>query len=187
MPPPKTSLFVWPACDAKCVHLTCKNLEKDKNAFDCSEITPCSSTDSDSQDSFFQYDMEASERSIDNGSQTYHTSSSKLDYLDSVSPNGAENNEASAPLTPTAHQTARERVRREPSELNCSGGALHQHLIMMYFEGRWLDLVPLDAVEEDDRDPLSSLDIQVFMLSSFSSLLTSFDLPISCPLPALNI
>ena len=36
----------------------------------------------------------------------------------------------------------------------------------MYLEGRWLDLRLLDAVEEDDSDPLSSLDIQVSSLSS---------------------
>lgn len=35
------------------------------------------------------------------------------------------------------------------------------HIISMYFEGRWLDLSPLEPVEENTGDPLGSLDIQV--------------------------
>ena len=34
-------------------------------------------------------------------------------------------------------------------------------IIRMYFQGRWLDLVPLDAINEREEDPLGSLDIQV--------------------------
>ena len=35
------------------------------------------------------------------------------------------------------------------------------HIISMYFEGRWLDLSPIEAVEDDAADPLNSLNIQV--------------------------
>ena len=35
------------------------------------------------------------------------------------------------------------------------------HTITMYFEGRWLDLIPLEVVEEKEGDPLGSLDVQV--------------------------
>lgn len=35
------------------------------------------------------------------------------------------------------------------------------HIISMYFEGRWLDLSPIEAVEDNAMDPLASLNIQV--------------------------
>ena len=40
-------------------------------------------------------------------------------------------------------------------------GPRQSHIISMYFEGRWLDLCPREAVVEKEGDPLSSLDIQV--------------------------
>ena len=169
----EASLSVWPVRGARFMLPTCESLKKNRDNFDCLKITPCSSTDSDSQDSFDQYDLERSERHIDNESLTYLTSRLQRDCLDSLPLKGVKRNMSSDAYAPaeqesTANQTstALERVYREGtvSESKCRGGDLHTHLIMMYLEGRWLDLRPRDAVEEDDRDPLSSLDIQVFSL-----------------------
>jgi hypothetical protein len=51
-----------------------------------------------------------------------------------------------------------------------------EHIISMYFEGRWLDLSLREALEEKEDDPLSSLDIQVL----FERLLKPL-LGIECP------
>jgi hypothetical protein len=49
---------------------------------------------------------------------------------------------------------------RESESDSLIGPAL-PHTITMYFEGRWLDLIPLEDVEEKEGDPLGSLDVQV--------------------------
>lgn len=171
----EASLSVWPGRGARSMLSTCDSPKKNGDAFDCLKITLCSSTDSDGQDGFDQYYLERSERHIDIDSLTYRTSRCQRDCLDSLPLKGVKRNMSTDAFAPTEQEstanrtsTALERAYREGTvcESKCSGGDLHEHLIMMYLEGRWLDLRPLDRVEEDDRDPLSSLDIQVFSLSS---------------------
>lgn len=171
----EASLSVWPVREAHLILPTCESLEKNRDSFDCLNITSCSSTDSDSQDSFDQYDFDRSRRHTDFESLTHHNSRCGRDCVDSLSLKGVKRNISTDAFAPEEQEsTALERVYREGtvSESKCSGADLHEHLIMMYLEGRWLDLRPLDAVEEDDSDPLSSLDIQVYSL--YSSFYTPF-------------
>ena len=190
MSPIRASLSVWPMREAQCKSYGKYNKKEDSNCFD---LSPCSSTDSDSQDSVDQCDLEGSEQGIDTDSHTRYTTQSKLDCVEGPGLKGRGSDRAPAALAYTEEESmkAQERVSRNGlvSESKCSGSAVHQHVIMMYFEGRWLDLVPLDVVEEDDSDPLSSLDIQVFLFSSlfsfsflFFSLTLSLSLSISYPL-----
>jgi hypothetical protein len=169
----ESSLSTWPLLESQVMLPKCNgyenNMKKKDKMFDCLETAPCSSTDSDSLDSFDQYDVEGSECSVDIESLTYHTSHNRLDSLERTALKGKRSTVVAA-VAPVGHNsrahntpTAHEQVSCEGagSESECSNDAQQQHLIMMYFQGRWLDLVPLDAVEGDDSDPLSSLDIQV--------------------------
>lgn len=173
----ESSLSIWPSLASQFIFPKCNDYEKRSSKdkiFDCLETATCSSTDSDSIDSFDQYDLEGSECSVDIEGPPcpYHTSHNRLDSLERAVLKGKRSTvvTASAPVghKSSAHHTtiAQQQISCEgaESESKCSDNAQQQqqqHLIMMYFQGRWLDLVPLDAVEENDSNPLSSLDIQV--------------------------
>ena len=165
----ESSLPIWPFHESQLMPPKCNGYEKRNNKdemFDCLETAPCSSTDSDSLDSFDQYDVERSEHSADVESPPYHTSNKRLDSLERSVLKG-NRSAAAAPVDQKSRALRTHIAQQQDScegvaiESKCNNDVQQQHLIMMYFQGRWLDLVPLDAVAEDDSDPLSSLDIQV--------------------------
>lgn len=71
----------------------------------------------------------------------------------------------SAPLVPSERKRESERLI----------GPSLPHTITMYLEGRWLDLIPLEVVEEKEGDPLGSLDVQVRVTCYDSTALTQRD------------
>lgn len=73
---------------------------------------------------------------------------------------GCKANNVTAPGSRSAQLVPFERERERENEKRCVPPTL-SHTIAMYFEGRWLDLIPLEVVEEKDGDPLGSLDVQV--------------------------
>ena len=175
----ESSLSLLPLLDSQFMLPKCNDYEKMSSKdkmFDCLDTAPCSSTDSDSIDSFDQYDLEGSECSVhvEGPPCPYYTSHNRLDSLERAALKGKRSTVAAA-SAPVGHKSRAHNTPIAQQQVYCEGIASmsecsddaqqqqqqQQHLILMYFQGRWLDLVPLDAVEENDSDPLSSLDIQV--------------------------
>ena len=83
----------------------------------------------------------------------------EIDTEDAADPSGDTTDAQSRLVDTSSDYSATRKARRDPFSRLI--GPRLPHTISMYFEGRWLDLSPLEAVEEKDGDPLSSLDIQV--------------------------
>jgi hypothetical protein len=80
-----------------------------------------------------------------------------LDGLEIVLASGYPEDDVAALGSRTALLVPSERERESERLV----GPTLPHTITMYFEGRWLDLIPLEVVEEKEGDPLGSLDVQV--------------------------